>query len=66
MEGRRIFAELSVEENLRVGGYAKPTQLGEGLDRVYELFPILEERRQRRSPGTSPAASSRCWPSGGR
>ena len=45
MEGRRIFAELSVEENLRVGGYAKPKQLGDGLDRVYGLFPLLEERR---------------------
>jgi branched-chain amino acid transport system ATP-binding protein len=45
MEGRRVFAELSVEENLRVGGYARPKQLGEGLDRVYGLFPILKERR---------------------
>ena len=45
MEGRRVFAELSVEENLRVGGYARPKRLGEGLDRVYGLFPILKERR---------------------
>ncbi|HZB59540.1 MAG TPA: ABC transporter ATP-binding protein [Actinomycetota bacterium] len=45
MEGRRVFAELSVEENLRVGGYARPKQLGDGLDRVYGLFPILKERR---------------------
>jgi branched-chain amino acid transport system ATP-binding protein len=46
MEGRRVFAELTVEENLRVGGYAKPRQLGEGLDRVYGLFPLLAERRR--------------------
>jgi branched-chain amino acid transport system ATP-binding protein len=46
MEGRRVFAELSVEENLRVGGYAKPKQLAEGLDRVYGLFPLLRERRR--------------------
>ena len=46
MEGRRVFAELTVEENLRVGGYAKPKQLGEGLDRVYGLFPLLAERRR--------------------
>jgi branched-chain amino acid transport system ATP-binding protein len=45
MEGRRIFAELSVEENLRVGGYAKPKQVGEGLERVYGLFPLLAQRR---------------------
>ncbi|HZA83717.1 MAG TPA: ATP-binding cassette domain-containing protein, partial [Actinomycetes bacterium] len=42
----RVFAELSVEENLRVGGYAKPKQLAEGLDRVYGLFPLLRERRR--------------------
>ena len=41
-----MFAELTVEENLRVGGYAKPKQLGEGLDRVYGLFPLLAERRR--------------------
>ena len=60
MEGRRVFAELSVEENLRVGGYPirrgtpsgfsgllrKPKQLAEGLDRVYGLFPLLRERRR--------------------
>ena len=46
MEGRRVLAELSVEENLRVGGYAKPKQLAEGLDRVYGLFPLLRERRR--------------------
>jgi branched-chain amino acid transport system ATP-binding protein len=45
MEGRRIFAELSVEENLRVGGYARPKQVGEGLERVYGLFPLLAQRR---------------------
>ena len=43
-EGRRLFSSLSVEENLLVGG-----QLGRAgpwnLKRVYELFPILAERR---------------------
>jgi ABC-type branched-subunit amino acid transport system ATPase component len=46
IEGRRVFAELSVEENLRGGGYAKPRQLAEGLDRVYGPFPLLRERRR--------------------
>jgi branched-chain amino acid transport system ATP-binding protein len=43
-EGRRLFPSLSVEENLIIGG-----QLGRGgpwsLARIYELFPVLAERR---------------------
>jgi branched-chain amino acid transport system ATP-binding protein len=43
MEGRRILAELTVEENLKVGGHTA----GEShLDRVYGLFPLLRERRK--------------------
>jgi branched-chain amino acid transport system ATP-binding protein len=43
-EGRRLFASLSVEENLLVG--ATPARPGPwNLARVYELFPILAERR---------------------
>jgi len=44
LEGRRIFAELSVDENLRVGAHANRGQLRENLDRVYGLFPVLRER----------------------
>jgi branched-chain amino acid transport system ATP-binding protein len=45
-EGRRVFAELTVEENLRMGGYtSNRTQRGETMERVYEQFPILRERR---------------------
>ncbi|WP_433336869.1 ABC transporter ATP-binding protein [Spirillospora sp. CA-294931] len=47
MEGRRIFAELTVEENLRLGGHTAPSRLAEGLDRVYGLFPVIKERRSR-------------------
>ena len=46
LEGRRIFAELSVEENLRVGGHTASGSLGTGLERVYGLFPVLRERRR--------------------
>jgi branched-chain amino acid transport system ATP-binding protein len=44
-EGRRIFAELTVEENLRLGLAARRTRGGadEVLRGVYELFPIVEE-----------------------
>ncbi len=46
MEGRRILAELSVEENLRAGGYAvSGQQLKSDLEKYYERFPILAERR---------------------
>lgn len=46
-EGRAIFANLTVYENLRVGGYLvrQPERLKARLDRVYGLFPQLYERR---------------------
>jgi len=47
LEGRRIFAELTVEENLKVGGHVAPKQLRTNLERVYGLFPVLGERRKR-------------------
>jgi len=46
-EGRRIFPSMSVLENLEMGSYrsaARP-QRAEGLESVYELFPVLRERR---------------------
>ena len=46
LEGRRILAELTVEENLKVGGHARPKRLKQNLDRCYELFPRLLERRR--------------------
>jgi branched-chain amino acid transport system ATP-binding protein len=47
MEGRRIFAELDVEENLRAGAYVNrdATAVREAHDRVMTLFPQLAERR---------------------
>jgi branched-chain amino acid transport system ATP-binding protein len=49
-EGRRLFASLSVEENLLMGSYAKRTGYW-NLDTVYALFPILKERRH--NPATA-------------
>jgi branched-chain amino acid transport system ATP-binding protein len=44
-EGRRVFAPLTVRENLRMGGYVARTEdQQEALERVHELFPILRER----------------------
>jgi branched-chain amino acid transport system ATP-binding protein len=44
-EGRRLFASLSVEENLLVGGQLRRPGPWE-LRRVYDLFPMLAERRK--------------------
>jgi branched-chain amino acid transport system ATP-binding protein len=45
-EGRRVFAPLTVEENLVLGGYtASRERSRQVLGRVYEMFPILRERR---------------------
>ena len=49
-EGRKIFPSLSVEENLRVGAYRGRTGRWT-IARIYELFPVLRERR--RQPGTN-------------
>ncbi len=47
MEGRRLFAELTVEENLRVGGFTRPPgDTKSSLSRIYTLFPRLAERRK--------------------
>ena len=44
-EGRQVFPRLSVQENLRIGGFVhKNADLEAGYERVYELFPILKER----------------------
>jgi len=49
-EGRKIFPDLTVEENLRIGAYTRSDNLSEDLNWVYELFPRLKER---------------CWQAGG-
>lgn len=47
-EGRRVFATLTVEENLPLGGYGCPrAEVERAKDRVFPLFPVLRERRKR-------------------
>ncbi len=50
-EGRHLFPELSVEENLLLGAYTKLGRynLEESLDLVYSVFPRLKERREQRA-----------------
>ena len=45
-EGRRVFLQMTVEENLEMGAYTQPASaVSGGLERVYEQFPRLKERR---------------------
>lgn len=46
-EGRRVFQQMTVEENLEMGGFTQPAStIAPGLERVYEQFPRLKERRR--------------------
>lgn len=45
-EGRKIFPRMSVRENLEMGAFSRPGEkLKDDFERIYELFPILKERR---------------------
>ncbi len=48
MEGRRTFAELTVDENLMCGGFTvtDKAKRKESYDRIMDLFPLLQERRR--------------------
>lgn len=47
LEGRRVFSEFTVEENLRVGGHTRKGGLNDAIDEVYTLFPVLKERARK-------------------
>lgn len=50
-EGRQIFTEMSVLENLRLGAYTRSDRAGikQDIDRVYSYFPVLGERAKQRA-----------------
>lgn len=50
-EGRQLFPDMTVEENLEMGGYGPRARKkkNESLNEVYELFPRLKERRKQKS-----------------
>ena len=51
-EGRRCFARMTVRENLEMGAYLRPDdEIAPGLERVFDLFPRLQER-ERQKAGT--------------
>ena len=47
MEGRRVFAELSIDENLQAGGFTNRDKksVQEAYDKTMEMFPVLYDRR---------------------
>lgn len=46
LEGRHVFAPMTIEDNLRMGAYTRPAdEIRDGLEEVFTLFPILRERR---------------------
>ena len=60
-EGRRVFANMTVEENLQLGAYLRKDKAGikQDMEKVYELFPRLLERLKQQS-GTFPAGNNKC------
>ncbi len=52
-EGRQIFGELTVEENLRLGGYHRRDDLSADLSEVYALFPVLRDKAALTAGGLS-------------
>ena len=46
-EGRRVFSQMTVEENLQMGGFTRsPSEIPQSMEEVYEQFPRLKERRR--------------------
>jgi branched-chain amino acid transport system ATP-binding protein len=45
-EGRQVFGPMSVEDNLLLGAYTRPkTEVAAEMERMYQLFPVLKEKR---------------------
>ena len=63
MEGRHCFAHLTIEENLLTGAYTRElgrAQLAEALERVYQYFPRLKQRRASQAGYTSGGEQQMC------
>ena len=61
-EGRRVFSQLSVYGNLKLGAYTRKdrSNIDKELQSIYERFPRLAERKNQLA-GTLSGANSRCW-----
>jgi ABC-type branched-subunit amino acid transport system ATPase component len=61
-EGRQVFPELSVLDNIRLGAFLYPQDVEARVEEMLGRFPRCASACIT-APGCSPAASSRCWPS---
>ncbi len=54
-EGRKLFPDMTIEENLIMGAYRfkNPATINKNLEKVYELFPRLKERRKQKAGSMS-------------
>jgi branched-chain amino acid transport system ATP-binding protein len=52
-QGRGTFSDLSVEDNMRAGAYIRKDDISSDLDRWYEVFPRLSERRSQKAGSLS-------------
>lgn len=61
-EGRQLFDQMTVEENLLMGGYGRSirSRIAGDLERVYELFPRLKERRRQLAGSLSGGEQQMC------
>ncbi len=59
-EGRRLFAGMSVEDNLLLGAYTARAAARRGLERAYALFPRLRERRRQDASTLSGGEQQMC------
>jgi branched-chain amino acid transport system ATP-binding protein len=61
-EGRRLFSRMSVRENLEMGAFQRSDRAGiqADIDRVYELFPRLQERRMQKAGTLSGGEQQMC------
>lgn len=48
-EERNLFGEMSVQENLKMGAYTEREKVEERMREVYDMFPVLEERKSQRA-----------------
>ncbi len=61
-EGRRLFPEMNVEENLLMGAFrrGRDSRIKEDLKKVYEIFPILQERKKQKAGSLSGGEQQMC------
>jgi branched-chain amino acid transport system ATP-binding protein len=52
-QNNNVFPSLTIEENLQMGLYLRPKMLGERLEYIYDLFPVLEQRKAQRAGSLS-------------